>query len=736
MPEISFKISPRAMRMLGRQNVSSQFVAINELVKNAYDADSPVVDIKFEGDTSLGHDGNGRIVIRDSGSGMDLDTIANKWLTIGTDNKEKEPISPKGRVRTGAKGIGRFALDRLGEQSVIETFYSPDKPGIRIFIDWNRYDDLSMGLESVKHNYHFVPNSEKITGTRIEISKIWDKWNQEDMQELYEDLSFLIPPLQPDSTNFVINISSDDYPELNGQIEPTSHDNPEFLLSSTLSADGKIDHLLTHREGLKKSFSTRWAELFDPPLLIDIPPQCGAIRVTLRIFIGPEGKKITTVNVRDTAFKKYLKSFRGIRIYRDGFLVKPYGLKNNDWLGLGARKIRQNEGVMQADLGDYRFNNHQIIGKVDISRIDNPNLEDRTSREGLIDNAAFKDLKKYLLECITYVEMQRQIFEKEKAETSNPASPREVIQKVKSKPKKRGATEQKNAPKTTSHPEEILNSSYNEEFALEIKSDDLNPESENISDLEKVIEASEKLINENDMLRTLATLGISAITLSHELKGDLLSLNTAQKIISLELQKFGQPSERLKNKVADLAKSTARMESWADLILKRTQSRRRKEGVEHLEPYIIEVVSSISKSIEGQNLTINNRTVGESKIVRFRPIDIEAITINLLSNAVKALKRSSNSPKIINLTTDYTRGITLTVEDSGTGIRRRGTLINTEEVDIIFSPLTSFNEEDGTGMGLSIVDSICKDNNWRIKVEALNSLGGATFSISFEETGE
>src|SRR5260370_32546310 len=116
--EVPFKISSRTARMLGRQNVSNQYVAVIELIKNAYDADAPYAVITFEkAGTS-----EGKIIIEDNGSGMDEDALINRWLMIGTDYKEREPISKGGRVRTGAKGIGRFALDRLGSTGVLGTF--------------------------------------------------------------------------------------------------------------------------------------------------------------------------------------------------------------------------------------------------------------------------------------------------------------------------------------------------------------------------------------------------------------------------------------------------------------------------------------------------------------------------------------------------------------------------------------------------------------------------------------
>ncbi|AFD27764.1 sensor histidine kinase [Deinococcus gobiensis] len=748
MPEISFKVSSRTMRMIGRQNVSSQFVAINELVKNAYDADSPNVTIDFTEGTL---NGRGQIIISDSGSGMDLETIVNKWLTIGTDNKEREPMSPNGRVRTGAKGIGRFALDRLGEVSTIETFYDPDSSGIQLSIDWRKYNDSTEGFEGIKHSYEYIDNHLKITGTKIIIDNLRDTWNQEDMQELYEDLSFLIPPLQPEHMQFDMEITSGDFPEINGKIEPATHDNAEILLESTVSQSGEITHELHHKSGLSVTSVLQWRNLFDPPLLFDIGPSCGTAKVSLRIFIGPEGRKLSTVNVRDTAFRKYLKSFRGIRIYRDGFLVKPYGLKNNDWLGLAPRKIRQNQGVIQAGLGDYRLSNHQIIGKVDISRLYNPLLEDRTNREGLIDNNAFKDLRKYLMECIGFVEMQRQIIEASKIDSEEEDNPRDVIEKAKKRSRKTKNHTTSNSKTTkandngTDKPKSDVDPSTSESSdplkdTQSFPTGNSNADNNNIEDaselnsqLDKVIEASERLINENDMLRTLSTIGISAVTLSHELKADILNLNIARKIIIMEISKTNFEVDMLNKQTDSIYHSVGRMSAWTELILRRTQVSRRKMANDFISNTINDIMQNFINSSAGQNITINYQEIGEARKIKFRPIDLESLIVNLLSNAIKSLKKSSNQPKFINIIVDYSTDVIIRVEDSGLGIRRYGNLLNSEEMKTIFLPLTSYSEEDGTGMGLSIVKSICDDNKWSIEAVAENEYSGATFITTIRE---
>ena len=125
MTKIPFIVSARAGKLLGRENFSNPEGAIIELVKNSYDADAKsclvVFDIVFK--IEKDEQGNAKkilnndsssIFIIDNGEGMSKDVIENQWMKIGTGNKETEFISKDKRVKTGAKGIGRFALDRLG----------------------------------------------------------------------------------------------------------------------------------------------------------------------------------------------------------------------------------------------------------------------------------------------------------------------------------------------------------------------------------------------------------------------------------------------------------------------------------------------------------------------------------------------------------------------------------------------------------------------------------------------
>ena len=151
---IPFTISARTAHLIGLENFSNSEGAVVELVKNAYDADADmcvvVVDI---GQTKS----ESNLYIIDNGSGMTIDTIVKHWMTIGTDDKLLHAYSAKKkRVKSGAKGIGRFALNRLGSIAEMLTFVADTKSiGYAWNVDWSKFEkarilsDVEAGLEEI-----------------------------------------------------------------------------------------------------------------------------------------------------------------------------------------------------------------------------------------------------------------------------------------------------------------------------------------------------------------------------------------------------------------------------------------------------------------------------------------------------------------------------------------------------------------------------------------------------------
>ncbi|MCB9248916.1 MAG: HAMP domain-containing histidine kinase [Ignavibacteriales bacterium] len=104
------------------------------------------------------------------------------------------------------------------------------------------------------------------------------------------------------------------------------------------------------------------------------------------------------------------------------------------------------------------------------------------------------------------------------------------------------------------------------------------------------------------------------------------------------------------------------------------------------------------------------------------PNQIEQMILNLVSNALDALPNGGELKIILQLTEE--NKIQLLVKDNGIGI-------DADSLEKIFSPFYTNKEADkGTGLGLYIVQNICKNHNAEVKCESkLNE--GTTFIITF-----
>ena len=268
MRNLTFKVSAKTARLFGRENASNAEGAIAELIKNTYDADAtaclvcflpayhivPEVISSQEFEYLLSKDDriqkvydlkdNGRAVLRntdtknrkiadeliqglinlwiiDNGTGMSGETIEECWMVIGTNDKEKNVISNQGRARTGAKGIGRFALDRLGNRCTLysSSYCNEITQSIKWDVDWSDFDgsgkvldDISATLDEQAHPLsqvlEFIKDYPEIsdavnssleitndwrTGTAIQIALLRDSWTKQEITRLYKTLGALIP---------------------------------------------------------------------------------------------------------------------------------------------------------------------------------------------------------------------------------------------------------------------------------------------------------------------------------------------------------------------------------------------------------------------------------------------------------------------------------------------------------------------------------------------------------------
>ena len=135
---IRFSVDAGVIDRLGSELVARQETAVSELIKNAYDADATHVKLIFKNTSSVG----GRLYISDNGSGMSRDELINGFMRIASTSKIHNKYSSKfKRNRAGQKGIGRFAVQRLGQKLIIRTQSNESDIALELSIDWKDYQN-------------------------------------------------------------------------------------------------------------------------------------------------------------------------------------------------------------------------------------------------------------------------------------------------------------------------------------------------------------------------------------------------------------------------------------------------------------------------------------------------------------------------------------------------------------------------------------------------------------------
>ncbi|HCL3882214.1 TPA: ATP-binding protein, partial [Pseudomonas aeruginosa] len=513
MKRVPFNVSARTARLIGRENLSSAEGALIELVKNSYDADANFCIVYFDdsfaelpqiatkeqleklneitqdskisscyeadifddfrlseqllnknltkaeqAELRIKLSRTVQLHILDDGDGMTEEIIEKSWMTIGTDNKSENYYSSKsGRIKSGAKGIGRFALDRLGEKCTLLTKTEKSDSTLLWKVSWNDFDqqgvtidkvnaelgpsstNLDKNLENIlEENKTLLPSPAPKKGTHIKISIPRDAWGKLHVERIFQELESLAPPSE--AGKFSIFVFSRAHPELFGKISPTACEDYDYKLHAKMDDQGEIELTINRNEidpskitrellnsEYLKSKNTTPSQLCNEPIvyrkkLAELFPGITEHNEKSHELIGPfdftlyflkkQSDKTDTETFLHRKFnfstrKKWLDNNSGIRIYRDNFRVRPYGEIDKaswDWLGLGNRAAEDPSALRT---GRWKVSPGSISGAINISRVNNRLLQDKSSREGMAENDAFLLFKKIIEQLIKEFENDR-----------------------------------------------------------------------------------------------------------------------------------------------------------------------------------------------------------------------------------------------------------------------------------------------------------------------------------------
>ncbi len=343
------------------------------------------------------------ITISDKGSGMSLNELDSVFLVIGTSSRksEIEAAIAGGKSHApylGEKGIGRLSAMRLGDHLSVKTTRAQDTYFNHIDIDWAAFDDASKMIEDIEVKPWRGRKKKDVgfSGTDIRITKLNADWSEKRVDRLaIDDFSLLVNPLAKVSGQRIAVF-------WNGKRVNIKRLERGFLSHANALVRGKYR---VKKTGPELELRIELQNLgFEHPHEVSI--ETASADVLHGALVGPKAKR-RRMNKRDIdysalnqvgpfdfelfwfnrsilrkgkstgdyqALRNLLDQWMGVRLYRDGFRVYPYGSEDDDWLELDKTAL--------ASKG-YALNRIQLVGQVEIGRVQNPELIDQTNREGL-----------------------------------------------------------------------------------------------------------------------------------------------------------------------------------------------------------------------------------------------------------------------------------------------------------------------------------------------------------------
>ncbi len=469
-----FHVDASVVFQLGESLVSDVVQALVELVKNAYDADASFVrivvdtenplpaDLRIDTETDTQAQQPGYILIEDDGTGMTRSTIRQGWLTISRSPKRtfkrELRVTRKGRTPLGDKGLGRLGVQRLGNRVQIITRAVGDdgQPADEHVVsfawgDFLRVSKVEQVDVLVRAN---EPPTRPRSGTRIVVIELLDAATWRDkaaQQRLQDELSQMISPYA-EISNFravvTINGSQVDLAEITKGVRDTARVHYDVTFDGTvLVVNGKakltffrppggeerqqfaellerdngarfFQHLKSRLNQLGDSYALRLAEganwyiafgttrrFEDIPKLAkqgNNPASPGPFRAEIDSFdFGAEATREQHAFSKAAEYKKYLQSLSGVRVYRDGFGIRV----DKDWLGLSKAST--------SGSSYYGLRPANTIGYVALTARHNPQLEEKTDREGFKQTPPYDNFRLLMDEVVGFTAVVQDFLRRE-----------------------------------------------------------------------------------------------------------------------------------------------------------------------------------------------------------------------------------------------------------------------------------------------------------------------------------
>lgn len=778
-PTLHFDVSTGLKRVLGRELITDDEVAIFELVKNSFDAGADTVYLHF---------GKDRIVVADNGSGMSYDDLTQKWLFVAYSSKRTERpeddfrnVAADRRHFAGSKGIGRFSSDRLGKQVLVQSrTKGKDRQVHQLTVDWDRFE------KNDREHFEAVPVAYAATaafdlptelakfgdslkhGTVIDIRKLRRPWGRARILALKGSLSKLINPFGDQTDRFSIHITApEEEAEDKKQAQTATKGEQETLTKDIVN--GRIGNFIFAALQDKTTFirvsidgdqlNTALTDRGELIYRIREPnPYPGLKNSGFVCEIYYLNQSAKTTFARRIGLQ--VVQFGSVFLFRNNFRVYPIGEVGNDWFGFDRRKQQ----------GYARFlGTREIIGRIDVFGSDEDFQEASSRNQGLIDTPAVQELRRAVMDnCLKRLEKYVvPVSWVDKADTNT-----EDLSRLLTEPG-RARVSAAVANLVDNDQIELLEYSRNlidlinersENFeeslvslrAIAEKTGDkkliakLDSAERRFDELKKSEADARRVADQERQATAAATqradtaeaemaverrrshflesiIDVDAATilnLHHQVT--IYAVDIAQQIenlLSATAGKTSVPREsvlKAMEQMAFLNRKVLAVTKFAS----RAKFKLDSETIEtDLPSFITDYIEQIARTTGSVRLQINVENEHPGLKMRFKPIDASIIVDNLVSNA----KRAKASRITFELTPIDKRGLVIRVTDNG-----RGIAAGTNKARIFEMGYTT---TQGSGLGLYHVRQVLGEIGGSIDLEENEGKKGATFVITIIPAG-
>ncbi|KWE82515.1 sensor histidine kinase [Burkholderia ubonensis] len=777
---LHFDVSTGLKRVLGRELITDDEVAIFELVKNSFDAGADTVHLYF---------GNDRIVVADNGSGMSYTDLTQKWLFVAYSAKRSERsesdfrnVAAERRHFAGSKGIGRFSSDRLGVKVIVQSrTKEPNRAVHQLTVNWDLFEKNDRDhFEKIpvdyitNANFDLPPELRKFgeslkSGTIIDIRALRRDWGRQRILSLKSSLSKLINPFGDQIDSFSIFIEAPNEKQEDKRLTLVAKKDAHEILPKDV-VNGRIGNFIFSALQEKTTFiRVSIEENHINTTLIDRGELIYRIRepnpyaelensgFSCEIYYLNQSAKTTFT--RRIGLQPI--QFGSVFLFRNSFRVYPIGEDGNDWFGFDRRKQQ----------GYARFlGTREIIGRVDVFGSDEDFQEASSRNQGLIDTPAVQQLRRAVMEhCLKRLEkyvvpvswadkadantddLSRLLTDPGRARVSAAVANLVDNEQIELLDYSRNLVDllnerSENFEESLVSLRAIAEKTGDEKFivkldAAERRFDELKKseaEARRVADQERKATAAATLRAEkaeaeiaveqrrSHFLESIVHIDAATIlNLHHQVT--IYAVDIAQQIENLLSATEGKtniPRDEVLKAMEQMAFLNRKV-----LAVTRFASRAKfkldSETIEtDLPGFITDYIEQIASTSGSARLQIEVKNDHPGLSMRFKPIDASIIVDNLVSNA----KRAKASRIIFELTSSEKRGLQIHVTDNG-----RGLSSDTNKTRIFEMGYTTTN---GSGLGLYHIRQVLGEMGGSIELDENPGKRGTSFTIKIVPSGK